>query len=1054
MRSTNPRTLLLLLAVLAGGELFPAVQEARAQYFGQNRVRWETFDFRVLETEHFDLFHYDSEGQEAAVHVARMSERWNARLSRLLDYEFRQRQPFILYQSHPHFRQTTALTGEPGETTGGVTEPFKRRVVMPMAGPMAETDHVTGHELVHAFQFAMTGVDPTAPLLGAPALTGLPLWFVEGMAEYLSVGPRDPMTAMRLRDVLASERDLPSVRDLNDPFEYFPYRWGHALWAYIAGRWGEERVGEMLRAGLRRGNPNLAITSVLEISPDTLARDWHQAIRDMYGPVVERTRPASDFGEALITEDRQGGSLNVSPALSPDGNLVIFFSERGRFAIDMFLADARTGEVRRQVTRRALDPHFESLEFINSTGSWSPDGRTFAFAAVRRGRPLLTLIEPESGRTVREIGLPGIGEVFNPTWSPDGRRIAFAGQSGGVLDLFVLDVESEGLERLTDDPFSVLHPAWSPDGRRIVFATDRFTSDLASLRFGEQRLALADVETGRIEAVPTLEDGRSVNPQWSPDGRHIYFVSDADGISNLYRLQLETGSLERLTDLTTGVVGITSLSPAISVASETGDVVFSVFEEGNHHIYRLDGGSAGTVARAPGRPMAGGDPAVLPPERRRDARTAELLADATLGLPDPATFDTRPYRGGLGLDFIAQPSLALGFSSFGSFIGGGAALFFSDMLGYHSLATLLQVQVIDGNVLNGIGALGQYLNRRNRLYWGVTAGQIPALTRGFRRGLVDINGDGQQELVIEEIRFWEIQRPVIGVLQYPFSRVLRLELGAGFQQTAYDLQIDQQAFDRFTGRRLLDRTVDAPACGDTLTFREDFCEPSALNQFLGTTALVFDNALRGPTGPLAGQRYRLEVTPYTGTVTYVTGLADYRRYLMPVQPITLAGRILHFGRYGGDADDNRLRRLFLGFPSLIRGYDAGSFNVRNCPPDQPLEECSEIGVFRDLFGTRLAVANAELRIPLLGPIGTLSSSSDIPPLDLIGFFDAGIAWTSDELEQPSFITDAGQRDILTSAGVGLRVNLFGFAIGELDWVHPFERPDRGSYVAFYLTPAF
>src|SRR4030043_53172 len=71
----------------------------------------------------------------------------------VLNYELQSRQPLILYASHPHFEQTNAIPEEIGEATGGVTEALKRRVVLPLAGPLGETDHVLGHEIVHAFQF-------------------------------------------------------------------------------------------------------------------------------------------------------------------------------------------------------------------------------------------------------------------------------------------------------------------------------------------------------------------------------------------------------------------------------------------------------------------------------------------------------------------------------------------------------------------------------------------------------------------------------------------------------------------------------------------------------------------------------------------------------------------------------------------------------------------------------------------------------------------------------------------------------------------------------------
>lgn len=84
----------------------------------------------MLATEHFDIYHYGDE--EASLAAGRTSERWYARLSRLLDYELSGRHPLILYRNHPHFRRTFAISGGSGEGTGGVTEAFKRRLFQPM----------------------------------------------------------------------------------------------------------------------------------------------------------------------------------------------------------------------------------------------------------------------------------------------------------------------------------------------------------------------------------------------------------------------------------------------------------------------------------------------------------------------------------------------------------------------------------------------------------------------------------------------------------------------------------------------------------------------------------------------------------------------------------------------------------------------------------------------------------------------------------------------------------------------------------------------------------
>ena len=150
--------------------------EAAAQHFGRNKVEYEDFEFRILATEHFDIYYYAQEERATRI-AARLAERWYARLSTLLDHTFDRRQALVLYGSQAEFAQTNVVSGLLPDSVGGVTEGSRRRIVMPFAPTLAETNRVIGHELVHAFQFDIArrhGRD-----------TGQPLWFIEGMAEYL-----------------------------------------------------------------------------------------------------------------------------------------------------------------------------------------------------------------------------------------------------------------------------------------------------------------------------------------------------------------------------------------------------------------------------------------------------------------------------------------------------------------------------------------------------------------------------------------------------------------------------------------------------------------------------------------------------------------------------------------------------------------------------------------------------------------------------------------------------------------------------------------------------
>ena len=399
-----------------------ATSPVSAQYFGRNKVQYRNFDFEVLKTEHFDIYYYPS-AKEGIDLAARMSERWLARLEKVLEHELRGRQALVLYASHPDFEQTNVIQGELSEGTGGVTESLRRRIILPMGGPLADTDHVIGHELVHAFQF-----DITARPGGQSGETGahhLPLWFIEGMAEYLSIGAIDSNTAMWLRDA-AREEKLPTIRELDNP-KYFPYRWGQAFWAYVAGKWGDGVVRQMLSIGAAAGDPEVAIRRVLGLSADELTLEWHSAIRRAYEPVMSEAMPPREVGTVVLAgkKDAIGGNLNIAPAISPDGKLIAFLSERSVFSIDLFVADAVTGTVLHKLTSTATDPHFSSLQFIHSAGAWDHASERIAIATVTAGKPVLAIFNARSGNKERDVPLPGVDEIFNPTWAPDGRSVAF-----------------------------------------------------------------------------------------------------------------------------------------------------------------------------------------------------------------------------------------------------------------------------------------------------------------------------------------------------------------------------------------------------------------------------------------------------------------------------------------------------------------------------------------------------------------------------------------------------------------------------------------------------
>ncbi|MEJ2216582.1 MAG: peptidase S9 [Gemmatimonadota bacterium] len=1052
-----------IAAVVAGTVLMSAIpSSASAQYFGRNKVQYETFDFRVLNTEHFRIYYYPAEA-EAVRDAARMAERWEHRYERLFNHKLTDVKPMVLYADHPDFQQTNTTPETLGEGTGGFTEGLKDRVVLPLTGSYRDTDHVIGHELVHSFQY---DIAKARGALTRQGMGSLPLWLIEGMAEYLSLGREDTNTAMWLRDA-ALRGDLPTIEQLTTDPRFFPYRYGQALWAYIGGRWGDRTVTELYKAALDGGWP-AAVRRYLGLTPDQLSTEWLTTIRATYLPLMEGRQRPGDIAQKVLARDIDAGEMNVSPAVSPDGRYVAFYKE-DLFDVKLYLADANTGKMIHQLVSSQSNVEFDALSFLNSAGAWSPDEKKFAFTVFSGGDNALAIVDVGSRKVERRIRLKDVGAVHNPAWSPDGRRIAFSGMKGGMSDLYVLDLETNRLEQLTDDKYADLQPAWSPDGKTLAFVTDRGPeTDFRQLKYGPMHLALMDMRTRNIRLLDIFRAGKHINPQFSPDGESLYFISDADGFDDIFRLALDTGRLYRVTRLATGVSGITNLSPALTVAQQEGRVMFSVFTNGDYVVYGMEADAAQGTPVDPLAANASTDPpvaGVLPPvEGLNRGVIAAYLDDPGTGLLAAEDFAVKNYHPSLSLDYVGVPMVGVAVTPFGTGVAGAAAAYFSDILGNRSLGVAVQAN----GTVKDIGGQVVYQNMKHQWNWGVGGGRVPYQLILPQIGMDTMStSNGPVPALVEQIlRLRIYQDQALVMTEYPFSKTMRLEFGGGYTHYGFSLEADRIYFDPSTGQQIGRNRQDL----DVLQIPG--ITDANVNLATASVALVGDWSDFGFTAPIRGGRYRLQVVPTFGELQYMTLVADYRRYFFHY-PFTLAFRGLHYARYGKDADQQSflVQPFYLPDEYYIRGYAPESWDVaRECVTAPAIAANGSTGQdacanWSALLGSRLAVMNLELRIPLIGVPQYGLLHFPFLPTELAAFVDAGVAWTGAQAPSWEWIRDPRSPEALNaqgyfkrypvaSVGVAARVNVLGFLIFETYYAYPFQRPDKGWHLGFQIMPGW
>ncbi|MEO7362042.1 MAG: hypothetical protein ABI120_17050, partial [Gemmatimonadaceae bacterium] len=563
---------------------------AQTGYFGQNQVQYDRLEWRVLETDHFQIHYYPAIA-EVTPDVAKMAERSYARLSVLMGHQFREKKPVLVFGSSGDFAQSNVF-GDLGEGTGGVTDPLRQRMAQFMTGDYASFEHVLQHEMVHVFQFDIFSRGKAGAGIGNLAQVNPPVWFMEGLAEYFSIGQKHPWTDAWIRDAVVNNT-LPTIAQMTDrPEKYFPYRFGFAVWQYIGQRWGDEVIAEIMNSvpsiGIER-----SFRRELGMGTVELSAEYKQAMQAKYLPVVAQLDRPRSFAEPLLSQHRSGGNLVnlfVAPALSDDGTKIMYIAYgslwRGEVFPDLYLADGRTGKREARLVKTATNPDFEQLRYIYSQPSFSPDGKTMAFTSQKGGRDIINLMDAKTRKVYKRIDFD-LDQVLSPSWSPDGQKLVFSGLKHGVSDLYTVKSDGTDLKQLTQDRYGDLQPQWSPDGKTIAFASDRGPdTDFEILKIGKWKISLYDLASGEITVLPN-QGGLNINPQWAPDGKSIAFVSDRTGISNLFLYDLNDKEHYQLTNVIGAINAISEYSPAISWARAADVMAFVYYEKGDHTVWRL-----------------------------------------------------------------------------------------------------------------------------------------------------------------------------------------------------------------------------------------------------------------------------------------------------------------------------------------------------------------------------------------------------------------------------------------------------------------------------------
>lgn len=1040
-------SLLILLPAIAFGQ------------FGQNKVQYNEFEWYFIQTKHFDIY-FTEDGKNIAEFASKAFEDALSSIENSLNYRITNRITGILYNSGNNFQETNITDEYLSEGIGGFTELFKNRVVVPFTGDYKAFRHVIHHELVHAVMNDMFYGGSIQNIISRNITIRLPLWFNEGLAEYLSLG-WDTNTDMFIRDAATSEY-LPDIQGLDG---YFAYRGGQALFSYIAKKYGKEKISELVSKVKSKGNIEDGFFASLGLTLEELNERWKKDVKKEFWPDIAKMEDPDEYSKRLTDHRKEGGFYNISPAINPEGDKIAFISNQD-FYFDVYLMEASKGKVIKKLVEGNRTPDFEELNILTPGLSFSPDGKQVALAAKSNGFDVIYLIDVESEDVnLLPIQFDGISSL---AWSPDGKAIAFSGHTPAQSDIFVVNLETNDVKNLTNDIFSDSDPAWSPDGTTIYFSSDRgafLTSEqIASLfmifnyDYSQQDIYKISISDSSLKRITNFANSDETSPIVSPDGKEILFISDMNGINNIYKLNVESienadynASDANAIPVTNSLNGVYQLS----LSADGKKLTFSSMYQSAYNIFLLTnpfqinlGKKKLELTKYYSRMESNGDKETFPLFDEPDSTVAEdsstqiftgLYIDSTAAEIDTARNDFSAYIFGKQ-EYFKSDSLEnefkfnltdnfdttgnykvnrykINFSTdivyanagYSTFYGllGTTIISLSDVLGNHRLIGQTSLQIDLKNSDYGLA----YYYLPNRMDIGVEmfhTARFLYLSRG-------------QDLNLFRFRNYGL----VASLSYPLNRFYRIDGGLSILN----------------------------ASSENL---ENFMEPtSKITYVIPAVSFVHDNTIFGYTAPIDGSRYRFDIfsNPIVQPDKYgfTSFLGDYRSYSRFWGDYSFAFR--YSGGYSFGANP---QRFFLGGIDNWINYKFGTGEI---PIDSPSDFAFLTPAlpmrgynYAEQIGSKYSLLNMELRFPLIRYLLT----GGVPLLfrNVLGslFIDAGTAWHDNDKLKLFGKNSGGKtvaQNLLTGMGFGTRIYFMSFLVRmDMAWAYNY---DSFSEPIFYFS---
>jgi hypothetical protein len=552
--------------------LFNDLTLAQFYYFGRNKVQYEKFDWKILRTEHFDIYYYGEMGNIAEIGANYAEEMYNE-LKVKMDHLVTRRVPLIFYNTTIDFQQTNTTPGLIPEGVGGFFEFLKGRVVLPSSGSLEDFRHVIRHELVHVF---MTNKiyrilkDHRIPTNKMP-----PLWFVEGLAEYYSTD-WDSQAEMLMRDAVLNNYFV-GLEDIYSIFgSFLMYKEGQNFLEFAAEKYGKEKIALLLDNFWMYSYFNQVLETTFKQSFERIDAEWNYWLKKKYYPLMESSYPA-EFGSNKVTKE----GFNFTPVYYKYQNksFLYFLANRDgyssiyRVEISPEYIPVDSPEL---VLRGEQTEEFESFHLFQSSIDISKDG-LLVFNTKKGGNDAIHFFSVQEARVVKTYENHDLVFISSPKFSSDGKRIVFSAvDRKGFNDIYIYDLDEDQLFRITNDYYNDKDPCFGITDQQVIFSSDR-TGGKFEKKYNLFSINLNNYEIDYISYL----NANNRSPILSPDKSTLLFTSDLNGVDNLYELPVNDKGFGK---------NVNKISEFISsvfnpVYIDSNHIAFSGFENYSFNLY-------------------------------------------------------------------------------------------------------------------------------------------------------------------------------------------------------------------------------------------------------------------------------------------------------------------------------------------------------------------------------------------------------------------------------------------------------------------------------------